>query len=64
MVRCPVCGMGMDEETAAELGAEILEHGGRTLYFCGAYCRDAFLKEPERYLDPDGDGAALGEDPS
>ncbi|MBX5476281.1 MAG: YHS domain-containing protein [Clostridia bacterium] len=66
MVRCPVCGMAMDEATAAELGAEVVEHAGETLYFCGRYCRDAFVKEPARYLARRGDGAGAeaGEDPS
>ncbi|GLS80600.1 copper-translocating P-type ATPase [Paracoccus marinus] len=28
------------------------EHGGRPYYFCSAGCREKFLADPERYLDP------------
>jgi Cu+-exporting ATPase len=28
------------------------EHAGRPYYFCSAGCREKFLAEPERYLDP------------
>jgi xanthine dehydrogenase accessory factor len=40
----PVCGM-----TVAAAGSLPAEHGGRTWYFCGPGCRQAFLDEPGRY---------------
>jgi uncharacterized membrane protein YraQ (UPF0718 family)/YHS domain-containing protein len=42
----PVCGMTVDPETATERA----EHGGVTYYFCSAGCREAFEKDPDRYL--------------
>ena len=41
----PVCGM--DVEVA---NARRSEHGGLTLYFCGAGCQAAFATDPARYL--------------
>jgi len=41
----PVCGM-----TVAVSGASLsLEHDGRTWYFCGPGCRQAFADDPGRY---------------
>jgi xanthine dehydrogenase accessory factor len=41
----PVCGM-----TVAVSAASIsLQHGGRTRYFCGTGCREAFRDDPTRY---------------
>ncbi|HEY3008974.1 MAG TPA: XdhC family protein [Micromonosporaceae bacterium] len=41
----PVCGM-----TVAAIPASLhLEHAGRTWYFCGAGCRQAFADDPGRY---------------
>jgi xanthine dehydrogenase accessory factor len=41
----PVCGM-----TVAAVPASLhVEHEGRTVYFCGGHCRDAFVAEPGRY---------------
>lgn len=54
----PVCGMEIDEATAEDLGAEVVEHGGRRYYFCSPYCRDAFLRAPERYTGRDAAQAA------
>ena len=50
MARDPVCGMEIDEQLAEDLGAERLEWQGQVYYFCCPYCRDAFAREPERYL--------------
>jgi Cu+-exporting ATPase len=44
----PVCGMSVDPHTAKHKA----EHKGRPYYFCSARCREKFLAEPERYLDP------------
>lgn len=41
----PVCGMTV-AVSQASLRAE---HDGRTWYFCGSGCRQAFLDDPERY---------------
>jgi xanthine dehydrogenase accessory factor len=41
----PVCGM-----TVPAIHATLhLDHAGRTVYFCSAGCRAAFLKDPEHY---------------
>ena len=47
-VKDPVCGMTVDPHTTAHK----TEHGGRPYYFCSAGCREKFLADPERYLDP------------
>lgn len=49
MATDPVCGMDIDEETAEEMGAEIVEHEDARYYFCSKTCRDLFLRDPERY---------------
>jgi P-type Cu+ transporter len=28
------------------------DYAGRTMYFCGAGCKEKFDREPERYSDP------------
>ncbi|MHB1929512.1 MAG: YHS domain-containing protein [Acidimicrobiales bacterium] len=42
----PVCGMSVFTE-AATLSAQ---HEGRTVWFCGRGCRDAFVAEPASYV--------------
>jgi xanthine dehydrogenase accessory factor len=42
----PVCGMAV----AVTAQAIRLDHAGRTWYFCGSGCRDAFADAPERYV--------------
>lgn len=42
----PVCGMPVDPQTA-ELQCE---HLGKTYYFCCAYCKHSFEKDPSSYL--------------
>lgn len=46
MARDPVCGMDVDERTAAATA----EHQGKTYYFCAPGCKKAFEKEPEKYV--------------
>ena len=46
MARDPVCGMDVDEKTAAATA----EYQGTTYYFCAPGCKKAFEKEPEKYL--------------
>ena len=44
----PVCGM-----TVKTAGAKYTyDYKGATYYFCGQGCKDAFAKEPEKYLAP------------
>lgn len=42
----PVCGM----EVVPEKAAATSSHEGATYYFCALSCKEAFDKEPERYL--------------
>ena len=41
----PVCGMAV----AVTTGSIQAEHAGKTWFFCGPGCRDAFAADPERY---------------
>jgi len=41
----PVCNMEVDEATAPKA-----EHKGKTYYFCCDPCKDAFDKEPDKYV--------------
>jgi len=42
-----VCGMAVSKEEAAARAS----HEGRTYYFCSVSCRDAFVRNPEYYLE-------------
>lgn len=44
----PVCGMQVDERSAAAT----YDYKGKTYYFCSPGCKAAFAKEPEKYLHP------------
>jgi YHS domain-containing protein len=46
MAKDPVCGMDVDEKTAAATA----EYQGTTYYFCAPGCKKAFEKEPEKYF--------------
>jgi YHS domain-containing protein len=46
----PVCGMEVDEQSAAAT----YEYRGKTYYFCAPGCRSAFEKDPEKYLNQPG----------
>jgi len=46
MAKDPVCGMDVDEKKAAATST----HDGKTYYFCAKGCKNAFDKEPEKYL--------------
>ena len=46
MAKDPVCGMDVDERTAAATA----EYQGTTYYFCAPGCKKAFEKEPEKYV--------------
>ena len=45
MAKDPVCGMELDEKTAAGKS----EYKGQTYYFCSTGCKKSFDKEPEKY---------------
>ena len=44
----PVCGMRVDPQGMAATHT----HEGRTYYFCSPRCRERFVADPLRYLDP------------
>ena len=46
MAKDVVCGMDVDEKTAAATS----EYQGKTYYFCAPGCKNAFEAEPEKYL--------------
>ena len=47
--RDPVCGMSVTIATAKHTHA----HEGRTFYFCNPRCKERFIADPERYIDPE-----------
>ncbi len=47
MYKDPVCGMDVTPETAAGKS----EYKGQTYYFCSLGDKEAFDKEPEKYVD-------------
>ncbi len=48
MVTDPVCGMEIEEKSAAGKS----EFQGKTYYFCSRGCKVVFDKEPQKYLKP------------
>jgi putative ABC transport system ATP-binding protein len=44
-VRCPVCGMRVDEWTALH----VAEHEGRRIVFCSQRCRERYIENPVAY---------------
>ncbi len=50
MARDPVCGMDVDERTAAGKS----EYKGQIYYFCSPGCQRAFDKEPDKYAAKPG----------
>ncbi len=45
MAKDPVCGMQVDEKTAAGKS----EYQGQTYYFCSPGCKATFDKDPQKY---------------
>lgn len=45
MAKDPVCGMQIDESSAAGKS----EYGGRTYYFCSPACKAKFDRDPVKY---------------
>ncbi|HZD41056.1 MAG TPA: YHS domain-containing protein [Terriglobales bacterium] len=46
MAKDPVCGMEVDETKAAATST----HEGKTYYFCAKGCKNAFDKDPAKFL--------------
>ena len=46
MTQDPVCGMEVDEKTAAGKS----EYQGQVYHFCSKGCQQAFDKEPAKYI--------------
>ena len=46
MAKDPVCGMDVDERSAAGKS----EYKGQTYYFCSPGCKRSFDKDPEKYV--------------
>ncbi len=44
----PVCGMEVDEQSAA--GSHT--HAGKTYYFCNPHCLEVFKQDPDKFLTP------------
>jgi YHS domain-containing protein len=47
MAQDPVCKMTVDESTAAATS----EYKGKTYFFCAAGCKEAFEKEPDKFVE-------------
>ncbi len=50
MTMDPVCGMTIEEKTAAATAS----YEGRTYHFCSAGCKSKFEKEPKKYAEQGG----------
>jgi YHS domain-containing protein len=46
MVKDPVCGMTIDEKTAAGTS----QYQGQTIYFCAPICKTKFDQNPGKYV--------------
>ena len=46
MATDPVCGMSVDQNSAAAQS----DHKGRTYYFCSKECKASFDANPEKYV--------------
>ena len=46
MAKDPVCGMAVDEKTAAASAG----YQGKTYYFCASACKATFQKDPGKYV--------------
>ncbi len=53
MAKDLVCGMDVDEKTAAGRS----EYQGQTYYFCSPGCKQTFDKNPEKYVGHGGQEA-------
>jgi Cu+-exporting ATPase len=50
MAKDPVCGMDVEEGTAAGTAT----HEGKTYYFCSEQCKAAFQRTPARFVAASG----------
>jgi YHS domain-containing protein len=48
-VKDPVCGMEIEPKDAAGTS----DYQGQKYYFCSEHCKQAFDKEPQKYIKPD-----------
>ena len=46
MAKDPVCGMDVEEKTAASKSV----HEGQTYYFCSSGCKKSFDADPAKYI--------------
>src|SRR5688572_33277566 len=53
----PVCGMTVQPASARGGSAE---HGGQTYYFCNPRCREKFVADPDKYVEPAAPAAHAG----
>lgn len=64
-VKDPVCGMDLGPAAEAEeLGAETVDHAGKTFYFCCPMCAQTFQKRPAEYVARAGGAPGLTGDHS
>jgi Cu+-exporting ATPase len=56
MAKDPVCGMDVDESTAAGKS----EYKGQTYYFCSPGCKRSFDQDPEKYVGQSDHSAQSG----
>ena len=47
MATDPVCGMQVDEKSAAGQS----DHAGGTYYFCSQDCKDRFDEDPDQFVE-------------
>ena len=52
MAKDPVCGMDVDERTAAGKS----EYKGQTYFFCSPGCKQTFDRDPEKFVAKSGEG--------
>lgn len=50
-LRDPICGMDVTYENAQARS----EFDGQTYYFCSIECKEAFDREPEKYMETEED---------
>lgn len=53
-VKDPVCGMEVDPKISKGTGL-LIEHNGKSYYFCMNECKQEFVKNPRQYLEKNGD---------
>ena len=51
MAKDPVCKMEVDEQSAKHK----FEYNGKIYYFCAAGCKKEFEKNPEKYIEKQGE---------